>query len=120
MLTHRFPDSMKFRGHYETNTVNPTSYVVGQPFTFFFLRSAHRCFIAIESRLLPSGIGPPRFFLMVVVPLGLPTRFLPLLPDRADPNNAVIALSSLSLSFFKSATNLSRSNVYFFSAPGFA
>jgi hypothetical protein len=51
-----------------------------------------------------------RFF--VVVPLGLPTRFFLPPPDKAalaDPNSALIARPSLSLSFAKSDTNLSRS-----------
>jgi len=118
---------MKFREHYETNTVNPASDMkepiqrpVGQPFAFLLLRSAHRRFIASDSRLLPSGVRPPRFFLVVVVPLGLPTRFLGPPLDRADPSSAVLALPSLSRSFFKSATNLSRSNVCSFAVPGFA
>jgi hypothetical protein len=83
-------------------------------YELFFLRSAHRFFIAIERRRLPSGVRPPRLLFLVALPLGLPTRFLPLPPDKADPadpNRALIARPSLSLSFAKSATNLSRSKV---------
>jgi hypothetical protein len=31
-------------------------------YVVFFLRSAHRFFIANDRRLLPSGVRPPRFF----------------------------------------------------------
>ena len=74
----------------------------------FFRRSAHRFFIAIDNRLLPSGVRPPRLRFFEVVP--------PRLPDRADPRSAVIALPSRSRSFFKSATNFSRSKVLSFGA----
>jgi len=77
------------------------------------LRSAQRFFIAIESRLRPSGVKPPRLRFLVVDPLGLPIRFFVLPPpDKAalaDPNKAVIARPSRSRSFARSATNLSRS-----------
>jgi hypothetical protein len=77
----------------------------------FFLRSAQRRFIASDNRFLPSGVKPPRLRFFVVDPFGLPMRFLPLPPDKADPNNAEIARPSLSLSFVKSDTNLFRSKV---------
>ncbi|MGA8792500.1 MAG: hypothetical protein WB498_06210 [Candidatus Binatus sp.] len=82
----------------------------------FFLRSAQRFFIAIDNRLLPSGVRPPRLFLFNLVPLGLPA--LVFLPPRAkaDPRSAAIARPSLSLSSFKSATNLSRSKIRSFGA----
>jgi hypothetical protein len=79
----------------------------------FFLRSAQRLFIAIDSRRLPSAVKPPRLRFFDMEPLGLPPFLLPP-PDKADPSSAVIALPSLSLSFFKSATNLSRSKVLSF------
>ena len=84
------------------------------------MRSAQRFFIAIESRLRPSGVKPPRLGFLVVVPLGLPTRFFVLPPDKAalaDPRRAVIALPSRSRSFARSATNLSRSKGCSFCAP---
>jgi hypothetical protein len=83
-------------------------------YELFFLRSAHRLFIAIERRRRPSGVKPPRLRFFVALPLGLPTRFLPPPPDKADPadpKRALIARPNLSLSFAKSATNLSRSKV---------
>jgi len=80
-----------------------------------FLRSTQRFFIAIDNRFLPSGVRPPRLRLFNVTPLGLPTRFLPP-PDKADPKSAAIARPSLSLSSFKSATNLSRSKIHSFAA----
>ncbi len=82
----------------------------------FFRRSAQRFFIAIDNRLLPSGVKPPRLRFFAVVPLRLPLPVV-LPPDKADPKSAVIALPSLSLSFFKSATNFSRSKVLSFGAP---
>src|SRR5258708_1569781 len=83
----------------------------------FFLRSAQRFFIAIESRLRPSGVRPPRLRFFVTDPLGRPTRFFLPPPDKAapaDPNRALIARPSLSRSFAKSDTNLSRSKVHSF------
>jgi hypothetical protein len=84
----------------------------------FFLRSAQRFFIAIDSRFLPAGVRPPRLRFFEVVPLGLPTFFLPP-PEKADPKSAEIARPSLSLSFAKSATNFSRSKVRSFGALAF-
>jgi hypothetical protein len=81
----------------------------------FFLRSAHRFFIAIDSRRLPSAVNPPRLRFFEVLPLGLPTPFRPS-PDKTGPRSAVIARPSRSLSFFRSATNLSRSKVRSFGA----
>src|SRR5271166_3333127 len=75
-----------------------------------FRRSAQRFFIAIDRRLLPSGVRPPRLRPFDVLPLGLPPRFLPPC-DKADPRSAERARPSRSLSFFKSATNLSRSKI---------
>jgi hypothetical protein len=86
-------------------------------YELFFLRSAHRFFIAIDRRLLPSGVRPPRLRFFIVVPLGLPTRFFFPPPDKAapaDPSSALMARPSRSLSFAKSATNLSRSKVHSF------
>jgi hypothetical protein len=75
-----------------------------------FLRSAQRFFIASDSRFRPAGVMPPRFFLFVALPLGLPTRFL--LPgDKADPTSAPMARPKLSRSFFKSETTFARSKV---------
>jgi hypothetical protein len=52
---------------------------------------------------------PPRFFLFVALPLGLPTRFL--LPgDKADPTSAPMARPNLSRSSFKSETTFAKSN----------
>lgn len=76
----------------------------------FFRRSAQRFFIAIDSRLLPSGVRPRRLRLFDVLPLGLPPRFLPPC-DKAFPMSAEMARPSRSLSFFKSANNFSRSKV---------
>ena len=76
----------------------------------FFRRSAQRFFIAIDRRLLPSGVRPPRLRPFDVLPLGLPPRFLPPC-DKAVPMSAEMARPSRSLSFFKSATNLFRSKV---------
>ena len=75
-----------------------------------FLRSAQRFFIASDSRFRPSGVKPPRLFLFVVLPLGLPTRFLPPC-DNAEPRSAPMARLSRSRSFFKSETNFARSTV---------
>jgi hypothetical protein len=77
-------------------------------YELFFLRSAQRFFIASDNRFRPSGVMPPRFFLFVVLPLGLPTRSFPL-GDNADPNSAPMARLSLSRSFFKSETTFARS-----------
>ena len=75
-----------------------------------FLRSAQRFFIASDSRFRPAGVRPPRFFLFVALPLGLPTRFLPL-GDNAEPKSAPMARPNLSRSFFKSETTFARSKV---------
>jgi hypothetical protein len=85
-----------------------------------FLRSAQRFFIASDNRLRPSGVMPPRFFLFVVLPLGLPTRFFP--PGaNAEPKSAPMARLNLSRSFFKSETTFARSKVrsLLFSFEGF-
>ena len=76
----------------------------------FILPSAQRLFIANDSRLLPSGVISPRFFLFVVLPLGLPMRFLPPC-DKAEPKSAAMACPSRSRSSFKSETIFSRSKV---------
>ena len=62
----------------------------GRCYACFFLRSAQRRFIASDNLFLPSGVKPPRLRFFMVVPLGLPTRFLPP-PDRVDPSSAEIA-----------------------------
>src|SRR6202167_599087 len=83
-------------------------------YDLFFLRSAQRFFIAIDNRFLPSGVRPPRLrffgFVFVVEPLGRPRRFLPR-PGNTDPTSASMAPPSRSLSFVKSASNISRSQV---------
>jgi hypothetical protein len=74
----------------------------------FFLRSAQRFFIARESRLLPSGVRPPRFFRFdatVATPIFLAVRI------EFDYSNATMARLILSLSCFKSLTILSRSKM---------
>jgi hypothetical protein len=59
-------------------------------FPFLIFPSFQRLFIANDSRLLPAGVSPERFFLFVVLPLGLPMRFLP--PrENADPRSDVMA-----------------------------
>ena len=77
---------------------------------FFIFPSLQRFFIASDSRLLPSGVSPPRLRFFVVLPLGLLTRFL--LPgDEADPRRALTARLRRSRSFAKSETNFARSKV---------
>ena len=82
----------------------------------FFLRSAQRFFIAIDSRFLPSGVKPPRSRRFDVVPFGLPARLFLLPPDKADSKSAAIARPSRSASSFNSATNFSRSKIRSFGA----
>ena len=88
-------------------------------YELFFLRSAQRFFIAIDSRFLPAGVRPPRlrFFglVFVVEPLGRPRRFFPR-PGMTDPTSASMARPSRSFSFVKSASNLSRSKIRSFGA----
>src|SRR5271163_2846516 len=88
-------------------------------YELFFLRSAHRFFIAIDKRFLPAGVRPPRLrffgFVFVVEPLGRPRRFLPR-PGMTDPTRASMAQPRRSFSFVKSASNLSRSKIHSFGA----
>ena len=76
----------------------------------FFLRSAQRFFIASDSRLLPSGVTPPRFFPFNAGGGGVAT---PVLTARGefDPSSTAMARLSLSLSCFKSATILCTSTI---------
>src|SRR6202158_2470473 len=76
----------------------------------FFLRSAQRFFIASDSRLLPSGVSPPRFFPFNAGGGGVAT---PVLTARGefDLSSTAMARLSLSLSCFKSATILCRSTI---------
>jgi hypothetical protein len=79
----------------------------------FILPSAQRFFMASDSRLLPSGVSPPRLRFFVVLPLGLPMRFLA--PgdtgDETDPRSAAMTRLSRSRSFVKSETTFARSKV---------
>jgi hypothetical protein len=90
-----------------SNRYSPISYFL------FIFPSLQRFFIAKESRLLPSGVIPPRFFPIVVLPMGLPMRFLPSgdKADTADPTSAVMARLRRSRSFVKSETTFVRSKV---------
>jgi hypothetical protein len=70
----------------------------------FFLRSAQRFFIISDSRFLPAGVRPARFFLLEVAACGAATlRFVPA-AAVSDPSNAAMARLSRSLSLFNSAT----------------
>jgi hypothetical protein len=74
----------------------------------FFFRSAHRFFIANDSRLLPSGVIPPRLFPFDAVTA---TAIFLAVRGEFDASSAAIARLSLSLSCFSSPTILSRSKV---------
>jgi hypothetical protein len=43
----------------------PPDSIASNLYDSFFLRSAQRFFIANDSRLLPSGVRPPRFFALI-------------------------------------------------------
>ena len=73
-------------------------------YELFFLRSAQRFFIISDSRFLPAGVRPPRFFLREVAACGAATlRFAPA-AVVSGASNAAMARSSRSLSLFNSAT----------------
>lgn len=93
-----------------TKSVCPAATHSTNSYFRFIFPSAQRFFIARDSRLLPSGVIPPRFFLFVVLPMGLPTRLLPS-GDKAAPRSALITPLRRSRSFVKSETTFSRSKV---------
>jgi hypothetical protein len=84
---------------------------VSRPYDFSFLRSAQRFFIANDSRLLPSGVRPPRFFAFNTGWRKLTT--FALLAIRAEflPSSSPMARLSRSLSCLRSATILSMSKL---------
>jgi len=75
-------------------------------YVVFFLRSAHRFFIANDRRLLPSGVRPPRSFAFnaegrVVATLGFLT-----VRGEIVPSSSAMARLRRTLSCFRSATIL--------------
>ena len=82
---------------------------IAESYAPFFLRSAQRFFIAKDSRRLPSGVIPPRFFPFDAAV----TRLIFLVVRGAfDPSIAAMTRLSRSLSRFKSVTIFSRSKMF--------
>ena len=79
----------------------------------FILPSLQRFFIARESRLLPSGVRPPRlrFFTFVALPLGLPMRFLPAREEAIQKAPRWLALAALLLASNPKLLSLGPRNV---------
>ena len=77
----------------------------------FFLRSAHRFFIANDNRLLPSAVMPPRFFPSDAVASRAAPLTLFSLSGEADPSSVAMARLILSLFRFRSATILATSKI---------
>ena len=68
----------------------------------FFLRSAHRFFISMDSRFLPAGVIPPLFFFDGIA-LEARARVFRTVFVAPSPVNAAIALEILCASSFRSA-----------------
>jgi hypothetical protein len=86
-------------------------------YELFFLRSAQRFFIISDSRFLPAGVRPPRFFLREVPAWAVATlRFAPT-AVVSGASKAAMARSSRSLSLFNSATIERKSKVRSPKAP---
>jgi hypothetical protein len=64
-----------------------------------------------DKRLLPAGVRPPRFFVFELAARRVATPFFVLATVASDPSNAAMARLRRSLSFFRSATILSKSKV---------
>jgi hypothetical protein len=72
----------------------------------FFLRSAHRFFIASDSRFLPSGVIPLRLFSLDATGCGAVTLLFRVTQGEVDSSSAAIARSSRPLSCFNTSTIL--------------
>ena len=83
------------------------------PYEVFFLRSAQRFFIASDKRLLPSGVIPPPSRAFNTGGRGTETLVFLAIRGEVVPSKSAMARLSRSLSFFKSATILSRSKTGF-------
>jgi len=81
-------------------------------YVVFFLRSAHRFFIANDRRLLPSGVRPPRFFAVNAGGRGVATLGFLTVRGEVVPSSSAIARLRRSLSCFRSATILTRSKIH--------
>jgi hypothetical protein len=81
-------------------------------YVVFFLRSAHRFFIANDRRLLPSGVRPPRFFAFNAGRRGVVTLGFLTARGGVVPSSSAMARLRRSLCCFRSATILSRSKVH--------